>query len=257
MSTGKAFVGISTCRMPKNGNEYDSVSKYYSEAVANVADAIPLAIPSLGDQLDSDALLGRLDGVLFTGSPSNVEPRHYAGEPSEEGTQHDPARDATTLPLIRKVLENGIPMLAICRGYQELNVVFGGSLFQKIQDEPSKMDHRADMNGSINDRFALAHDIDLVAGGVLSGLMDEQKVLVNSVHAQGLDRLGEGLVIEAYAPDGLVEAVSVSGASAFALAVQWHPEWNASDNKLSNVIFKAFGDACRDRAAQRQQSMPR
>jgi len=103
----------------------------------------------------------------------------------------------------------------------------------------------------------LAHDIDLVAGGVLSGLMDEQKVLVNSVHAQGLDRLGEGLVIEAYAPDGLVEAVSVSGASAFALAVQWHPEWNASDNKLSNAIFKAFGDACRDRAAQRQQSAPR
>ena len=251
MSTGKAFVGISTCRMPKNGNEYDSVSRYYSEAAANVADVIPLAIPALGDQLDSDALLDGLDGILFTGSPSNVEPHHYRGEPSEDGTQHDPARDATTLPLIKKVLDRGIPMLAICRGYQELNVVLGGTLYQKVQDQPDKMDHRADMTGSISDRFALAHEVDLVSGGILSDLVSGQKVLVNSVHSQGIDHLGEGLAVEAYAPDGLVEAVSVSGASAFALAVQWHPEWNASDNELSNAIFKAFGDACRERANRR------
>ncbi|WP_085906052.1 gamma-glutamyl-gamma-aminobutyrate hydrolase family protein [Kiloniella majae] len=251
MSIGKAFVGVSTCRMPKNGNEYDSVSRYYSEASANVAQVIPLGIPALGDQLDSDALLDHLDGMLFTGSPSNVEPRHYAGEQSDEGTLHDPARDATTLPLIKKVLERGIPMLAICRGYQELNVVFGGTLFQKVQDQPGKMDHRADMTGAIEDRFALAHDIELVSGGILAGLSNGPTVKVNSVHAQGIDRLGEGLSIEAYAPDGLVEAVSVSGASAFALAVQWHPEWNASDNEFSNKIFKAFGDACRERARKR------
>ncbi|MFD2205330.1 gamma-glutamyl-gamma-aminobutyrate hydrolase family protein [Kiloniella antarctica] len=251
MSTGKAFVGVSTCRMPKNGNEYDSVSRYYSEAAANVAGVMPLGIPALGDQLDNDALLDRLDGFLFTGSPSNVEPHHYRGAPSEEGTQHDPARDATTLPLIKKVLDKGIPMLAICRGYQELNVVLGGTLYQKVQNQPGKMDHRADMTGTIEDRFVLAHEIELVPGGVLAGLMPDQKVLVNSVHAQGIDQLGEGLAVEAYAPDGLVEAVSVSGASAFALAVQWHPEWNASDNKLSNAIFRAFGNACRERATRR------
>ncbi|MCZ4282793.1 gamma-glutamyl-gamma-aminobutyrate hydrolase family protein [Kiloniella laminariae] len=251
MRSRKAVIGISTCRTSRNGNEYDSVSRYYSEAVAYVSNAIPLGIPSLGDKLDSDELLEQIDGLLFTGSPSNVDPGHYGGAPSEQGTLHDPARDATTLPLIQKALDQKIPFLAICRGFQELNVALGGTLHQKVQDVPGKMDHRADYEAPIAERFALAHEVELAPAGILFNLIGKSKVQVNSVHAQGVDRLGEGLLAEAYAPDGLVEAVSVSGASAFALAVQWHPEWNVSDNELSNAIFSAFGEACRERANRR------
>ena len=192
-----------------------------------------------------DELLGRLDGLMFTGSASNVEPHHYSGPPSAPGTLHDPARDATTLPLIRKAVAAGIPVLGICRGFQEMNVAFGGTLHQKVHELEGRFDHREDVNQELDVQYGPAHEVSLTPDGLLRGLSGQDRITVNSLHAQGIDRLGDGLSIEATAPDGLVEAFRVQRARAFALAVQWHPEWKVMSNPFSRALFAAFGSAAR------------
>jgi putative glutamine amidotransferase len=187
---------------------------------------------------------------LFTGSPSNVEPHHYQGEASEEGTLHDPHRDATTLPLMSAAIAAGVPVFAICRGFQEMNVVFGGSLHQNVQDQPGKMDHREDPSKPLELQYAAAHAVRLSAGGLLESMLGAQAIQVNSLHSQGIDRLGEGLLVEATASDGMVESFRVADAASFALAVQWHPEWQVMKNPQSVALFEAFGDACRERARE-------
>ncbi|WP_448191732.1 gamma-glutamyl-gamma-aminobutyrate hydrolase family protein [Azospirillum sp. sgz301742] len=245
------LVGIPTCIRALGDPPFHVAGDKYIRAVSDGAGALPLLVPALGGGLDIDDLVARLDGLLFTGSGSNVEPHLYGGPPSAEGTLHDPARDATTLPLIRAALAAGVPLLGICRGFQELNVALGGTLHQRLHEVPGLADHREDETAPLEVQYGPAHPVTLTPGGVLARLAGRDEVRVNSVHGQGIDRLAPGLAVEATAPDGLVEAVRVEGAPAFALAVQWHPEWRFRDTPLSAALFAAFGEAAAERARRR------
>lgn len=226
------------------------VGEKYLTAVRDGAEALPFPIPALGHSLDADDLLARVDGLLLTGSPSNVEPHHYEGEPSRPGTLHDPHRDETTLRLIDRALETGVPLFAICRGYQELNVVLGGSLHQHVEEQPGYHDHRENPDEPLDVQYGPSHEVHLVEGGMLYGLAGTDTVTVNSLHSQGVARLADGVTVEAVADDGLIEAFVVDGAPGFTLAVQWHPEWKVTENEFSLAMFRAFGDACRRHQGQ-------
>jgi putative glutamine amidotransferase len=219
----------------------------YLTAVLDGARALPLIIPAIGRELDLDELLDSLDGLLFTGSPSNVLPAHYRGEPSAAGTLHDPQRDDTTLPLIPKAVAAGIPVLGICRGFQEMNVAFGGTLWQRLQEVPGHLDHRESVDQPLEEQYGPAHEVLLAPEGLLRRLAGADRVRVNSLHAQGVRDLGPGLVVEARATDGVIEAFRVGEADTFALALQWHPEWRFAQDALSRALFAEFGEACRRR----------
>jgi putative glutamine amidotransferase len=232
------IVGIPACvRVVNDAPRHDTPARY-AAAVLGGAGALPVMIPPLGEA--QVAVLDRLDGLLLPGSPSNVHPDHYAGGTSLTPDLHDPARDATTLPLIRAALARGMPLLAICRGIQELNVALGGTLHQAVHALPGRMDHRGGP-GDFAHRYRPKHTVAL--SGQLAALLGAE-VTVNSLHAQAIDRPGAGLVVEALAPDGTIEAVRVAGARGFAFGVQWHPEWGYADNPASLALFRAFGDAC-------------
>jgi putative glutamine amidotransferase len=224
----------------------------YVYAVSAGAKAIPLLIPVLEQPIDLEPLLDRLDGVMLTGSPSNVAPWRYAGPAPREGVPQDERRDATTLPLIKETVRRGMPFLAICRGFQELNVAYGGTLFQHVEEVPGRMDHREDKSAPLDIQYAPVHDVQLNAGGRLRRLAGGASVIrVNSLHGQGIDRLADGLSAEAIAPDGQIEAVSVKDASGFAVGVQWHPEWKFWDDAFSTALFAAFGQAAAAYAKER------
>lgn len=244
---------VAVCACVKNIEGHDSyaVGLKYVDAVAQVSKVTPLILPSIGYGTQTEDILDICDGLYLTGSASNVEPHHYDGVPSAQGTLHDPRRDATTLPLIRRAVEIGVPVFAICRGFQEMNVAFGGSLHQRVHELADHMDHREDRTQPIEVRYGPAHDVELIKDGVLASIAGATQITVNSIHSQGVDRLAPGLEVEARAPDGLVEAFRVKDAKAFTLGVQWHPEWNVTDNEFSCALFESFGDACRDRAQQR------
>jgi putative glutamine amidotransferase len=246
MAAVRPLIGIPADRRMLGVQPFHVVGEKYARAVLDGAGALPLLIPALAEELGMDELLDRLDGVMFTGSPSNVEPHHYSGPPSDPGTLHDPARDATTLPLIRKAVAVGIPVLGICRGFQEMNVAFGGTLHQKVHEIEGRLDHREDMQRELDVQYGPAHEVSLEPRGLLQSLAGADRITVNSLHSQGIDRLGEGLSIEARAPDGLVEAFRVQGAKRFAVAVQWHPEWKVMSNPFSRALFAAFGAAARE-----------
>lgn len=245
MAAVRPLIGIPADRRLIGHHAFHAVGDKYARAVLDAAGGLPLLIPALADELGMDDLLERLDGIVFTGSPSNVEPHHYSGPPSAPGTLHDPARDATTLPLIRKAVERGIPALGICRGFQEMNVAFGGTLHQNVHQVEGKLDHRDDETLPLEVQYGPAHEVVLEPSGVLRPLAGSERIQVNSLHAQGIDRLGADLVVEAHAPDGLIEAFRVKNATHFALAVQWHPEWKVMSNSFSRALFAAFGAACR------------
>lgn len=250
--TTMPLVGVTSCLKPRDEIHFHSVGEKYVDAVAVGAEAIPVLIPALGERLGIDALLDRLDGVMITGSPSNVDPNLYGGPPARADNEADPARDATTLPLIRRALERGIPLLGICRGLQELNVALGGSLHQHVHELPGRIDHRSDKSKPMRERYGLAHPVEIIAGGRLQALFDgAARIEVNSLHGQGIDRVAARLLVEAVADDGTIEAVSVRDSRGFALAVQWHPEWHVLDNPYSRRLFTAFGDAARARARER------
>jgi putative glutamine amidotransferase len=227
---------------------FHMVGEKYAQAVIGAARAAPLVIPALAEELRFDELLDQLDGLLFTGSPSNVEPHHYQGEPSAPGTLHDPARDATTLPLIRKAVKAGVPVFGICRGFQEMNVAYGGTLHQRVHEVPGHLDHRDDESQPLEVQYGPVHEVILEPGGMLRSLTGDDRIRVNSLHSQGIERLGGELAVEARAPDGLVEAFRVTDARRFALAVQWHPEWRVMSNPFSRALFAAFGAAAAERA---------
>ncbi len=231
---------------------WHAVTTTYVDAVARVAGTTPLIVPALGEGLDIDAVLDRVDGVMLTGSKSNVHPGRYGAEPTPGHEPYDEARDATTLRLIPRILERGIPLLAICRGFQELNVALGGSIATEIQEIEGRIDHRAPTSEKQDERFAVRQEVRARPGGVLAGIVGAERMTVNSLHRQGIDRLAEGLVVEATAEDGTIEAVSVKDAAGFALGVQWHPEYWAESEAVSRRIFEAFGAALRGgRAAAR------
>ena len=250
MSVRTPLVAIPTCYREVNERVMYTAVVRYPHAVVDAAGCLPMLIPSLGDKLDIDALLDTIDGLLLTGSPSNVEPYHYNGPPSREGTLHDPDRDATTLPLIREAVRRDLPVLAICRGIQELNVALGGTLHQRIQEMPGGKVHRLGREGplTMDERYGPCHKVTVVPDGFFAKLAGTSEIMVNSLHGQGIDRTAPGLRVEAVAPDGLIEAVSLPGAR-FVVGVQWHPEYKPLANPLSTALFAAFGDACRAIAA--------
>ena len=246
MARRKPLIGIPADRRILGPHPFHCVGEKYIAAIVDAAEAIPVLVPALGER-DLDQLLGTLDGILLTGSPSNVEPHRYAGPASEPDTLHDPHRDATTLALIPHAIERGVPLFAVCRGFQEMNVALGGTLWQKVQQVPGLQDHREDKEQPLDVQYGPAHEIELVRGGWLHAWAGRDRVVVNSLHSQGVQALGAGLEVEARAPDGLVEAFRVRDAKGFALAVQWHPEWKVMNDPFSRALFAAFGDAARSK----------
>lgn len=242
-------VGITACVRRLDQHSFHVVGDKYVRAVSDGVKALPWVIPALGGSWPLSDLVTRLDGLLVTGSPSNVEPHHYGGPASAAGTPHDPDRDATTLPLIRAAIDRGVPVLAICRGLQELNVALGGTLHQRVHELPHRLDHRAADELPPEEAYAPVHPVRLAEGGILARITGRREIMVNSLHGQGIDRLAGGLAVEAEAPDGIIEAVRVEHAPALALAVQWHPEWRFWENSVSTALLTAFGDAVRQRAA--------
>ena len=243
----RPIIGISCCiksfgpaSLPNH-----AASDFAVRAVARYAGAVPVLLPALGEDADLPALLEVLDGVLLTGSKSNINPAEYGGDPPAEDSPLDTARDATTLPLVRAAMARGLPVLAICRGFQELNVALGGTLHQSLIDLPGRFDHSAPKTDDLAEKMAKAHEVTLCEGGLLHRLAGERRVMVNSLHHQGIDRLGAGLVCEAAAPDGTIEAVRHASAQALTLGVQWHPEFDCGHDGLSARIFEAFGQAMR------------
>jgi putative glutamine amidotransferase len=228
---------------------FHAVGEKYITPLLRTAGALPLLIPALGDELGLAELLGELDGILFTGSPSNIEPHRYGGGASRDATRHDPARDATTLSLIPRAIAAGVPVLGICRGFQEMNVAFGGTLWQEVSEEAGKAVHHEDTSQPLEVQYGPAHAVRIVPGGLLASIVAAERITVNSLHHQGVRELGKGLIEEARAEDGLIEAFRVAAARRFALAVQWHPEWVPEENPASTALFRAFGAAARERAA--------
>jgi putative glutamine amidotransferase len=215
-----------------------------------LAGCIPIVVPDAPDD-EWHSLLGICDGVLLTGSASNVHPRHF-DEPVHDTTLPlDEARDAWTLPLIRETLARGVPLFGICRGTQETNVALGGSLHQAVHGVAGLADHRAEAGAAAALQYGFAHPVSVEPGGVLAGIVGSAPFQVNSVHGQAVNRLAKGLTIEARAPDGLIEAFSLQSAAGFNLCVQWHPEWQAALNVQSRQLAQAFGDACRERQRRR------
>jgi putative glutamine amidotransferase len=195
-------------------------------------------------------LLTLVDGVLLTGSPSNVEATRFGAQPLASDLL-DPRRDALTMALVPRAIESGTPVFGVCRGLQEMNVALGGSLYQQVHGEPGFMDHREPEVEDLEAQFATRHPVELAPGSAFAQWAGATTVLVNSLHGQGIKRLGEGLVAEAHAPDGLVEGVRAAGASAFAFGVQWHPEWRFDSNAFYAKTLGAFADACREHCRAR------
>jgi putative glutamine amidotransferase len=238
------WVGLPTDSAILGHHRFAVAGEKYVRALSMAAGVTPVLLPSLQPALPVEAWLDRLDGVLLTGAVSNIDPRHYGRTPSGAGNRHDPARDATALSLLQAALARDLPVLAICRGFQELNVALGGTLHQRVHVVPGLMDHREDPDAPVEQQYAPAHTVRVVQGGWLADWAGADAVMVNSVHGQGIDRLATGQQVEACADDGLIEAAR-SPAHAFVLGVQWHPEWRVSENPFHHRIFQAFGDACR------------
>jgi putative glutamine amidotransferase len=231
---------------------YHTAQLKYVAAVTTGAQCTPLIVPALGGAIDFDALLDIADGVMLTGSPSNVHASLYGQEVLDPSLPLDPARDATTLPLIRAAIQRGIPMMAICRGFQEVNVALGGTLHQAVHNVAGMADHRENKQQTLEQQYAPAHRVLLERHGRMAEILDNAaEIMVNSLHGQGIATLAPGLAVDARADDGLVEAYRVSDAAAFTLAVQWHPEWRLAENPDSMKLFSAFGDACRKHQQQR------
>lgn len=249
------LIGISACLREDGRYTWHSVAEQYVRAAARIG--VPVLIPALGDDTDFATLMERLDGLVLTGSASNVEPHRYDGAASRPGTLHDRARDATTLPLIRRAIDAGLPLIALCRGHQELNVALGGTLHQHVHEVAGRANHRAPSDLPNAQRYAPSHAVTLTSGGLLEGLAGTRRVVVNSLHGQAIDRLAPGLAVEAMSEDGVIEAVRVIDASEFALGVQWHPEWSAASDPFSRAIFAGFQAALRRRCAIRSQRLER
>lgn len=250
---GKPLVAITSDVRRFDNYTWHAAPEQYLVAAIDGAGVVPLIVPSFGEAIDIDSVLDGVDGVLVTGSKSNVHPHLYGAEPTLSHEPFDPARDATSLPLIRRAIEHAVPLLAICRGLQELNVALGGTLSTEIQELEGRMDHRAPPTDDQAARFAIRHPVQVAPGSCLFDVMNAETVRVNSLHRQAINRPAEGLSIEAVADDGTIEAVSVKGAKAFAMGVQWHPEYWVNSDPSSRRIFEAFGDAARQHQAKRER----
>lgn len=245
MAARAPIVGIPCDHRMLGAHAFHIVGEKYIAAVRDGAGALPVLIPVLDPAIPTLEWLAAIDGFLFTGSPSNVSPRRYGGAQPRAGVLQDEHRDATTLPLLEGAIAAGKPTLCVCRGFQELNVAMGGTLFQHVHEIAGRSDHREDLNASLDDQYGPAHDVIVQEGGLLSKIVRERTFRVNSLHSQGVDRLAAPLHADAVAPDGTIEAVSMPHAKNFVLGLQWHPEWRWAENPVSREIFSSFGEALR------------
>lgn len=245
MQGNRPLIGVVSDRRMQGPHPFHMVGEKYLQALADGSEAYPVALPSLAEGFDVLDIIHRLDGLFLTGSPSNLEPHHYMGDPSHPGTWHDPERDLAALALIPAAIRVGMPLMAVCRGFQEVNVSFGGSLHQRVHELPEYRTHKENEEDPLDVQYGPSHEVTFTRGGLLERITGKNGVIVNSLHAQGVDRLGDELVVEAVAEDGLIEAFTVENAPGFTLGVQWHPEWKVMENEDSLAIFNAFGKACR------------
>ena len=245
MAARPPIVGIPCDRRMMGPHPFHMVGEKYITALRDGAGVLPVLLPVLSPAIAPSDILEALDGLFFTGSPSNVSPKLYDGTPPREGVLQDEHRDATTLPLLQAAIEMGKPVFCVCRGFQELNVALGGTLHQHVEEVLGRIDHREDKNLPLDAQYGPAHEMIVQDGGMLARLLPERRFMVNSLHSQGIDRLSSRLRNEAQAPDGTIEAVSMPDAKGFLLAVQWHPEWKWQDNPVSRILFAAFGEAVR------------
>jgi putative glutamine amidotransferase len=234
-------VGVPACAKKFEERSLYTMNPRVADVLLNGVGALPISIPPVGEA--QIGLLDRIDGLLIPGSPSNVHPSHYGNVESLTPDRHDHARDSTTLPLIRTAVARGIPVLAICRGIQELNVALGGSLLQNVHDIEGRHDHRGNGNGSVEVAYSPKHAV--TVSGTLARIIGTNEMMVNSLHGQAIDRPANLLEVNAVAEDGTIEAVSAPAAMGFVLGLQWHPEWKYAENPASMAIFRAFSDACR------------
>jgi putative glutamine amidotransferase len=239
----RPIVVIPACTKLIGEDIFDAVGRKYSVALAEVAECQPLLVPIGAGATDIGAVMEVADAILLSGSPSNVAPEHYGEEAPIDPNALDPLRDAMTLPLIRTAVERRTPLFAICRGFQELNVALGGSLYQAVHDVDGHKDHRARPDVPLDEAYGPVHPV--VLRGKLRDWVGRDKIMVNSLHGQGIARLADGLTPEAFAEDGLIEAVRGPDDAAFCLGVQWHPEWSARSNEVSTSLFRRFGAAAK------------
>lgn len=256
--SARPLIGVPCCTAIANNRPTHWVAEKYLVAVADAADAVPMLLPAISDRCDIADIVARLDGLLLTGSRSNIEPARYGGPPDpaepDEDDPRDLKRDAMTLPLIRAAVAADLPVLAICRGCQELNVALGGTLHAKVHELDGRIDHRS-RHIPIEGRYEyVAHPVRLAADGMLARLAGTGDVVVNSLHWQGIDRPAPDLAVEAVAPDGTIEAVRHRAAS-FVLGVQWHPEYRVLEHDFSRTLFAAWGDACRRYVTERRMRL--
>ena len=229
-----------------------SAGMHTLDAVHEICDAAVMIVPSVPRLNHVDELCELFDGFIFTGGRPNVHPEEYGEEPTEAHGEFDRDRDRLVLPLIRACVDRGLPVLGICRGFQEFNVAFGGTLYPEIRDLPGRMNHRMPPDGTIEEKFALRHDVKLEKGSAFTRIFGSDVVRTNTLHGQGIKEPGERIQIDGWADDDTPEAISVKGAPGFALAVQWHPEYNAAEDPVSRKLFTAFGDAARAWAGAKQ-----
>ena len=247
MSIEKPLVGVVSDRRQIDAAHYfQLVGEKYLQALVDAAGVYPVGLPSLTEGLDVTDILERLDGLFLTGNPSNIEPGRYLGHPSKTGTLHDPERDEAVLTLIPAAVEVGVPLFAVCRGFQEMNVAFGGTLHQLVHEVPGYHTHKENSDDPLDVQYGPSHKVSFAPEGLLQKITGRSNATVNSLHSQAVDRLADGLSVEATADDGLIEGFVVKNAPAFALGVQWHPEWQIHADAASTAIFQAFGDACRE-----------
>jgi putative glutamine amidotransferase len=250
----KPAVLVPACNRLVGLHPFHIAGKKYIDAI-RLSGCLALIVPFVqSDELDE--LLDHADGVLLTGSPSNVHPSYFGEDVYDPTLPLDQERDAWTLPLIPRALARGIPLFAICRGFQEANVALGGSLYQAVQDVPGQRDHRGITDKTPEEQYDFAHEVIVEPGGALEAIVGTREFQVNTAHGQGVKQLAPGLRVEARAPDGLVEAFSMANAPGFNLCVQWHPEWKAATNPISMRLFTTFGDACRAYRDRHRQPDP-
>jgi putative glutamine amidotransferase len=233
-----------------------ATAERYVESLVKMVDCIPVLLPPMGAAIDAAELVSRMDGFVLTGGVANVEPHHYAGPAFPPDEIIDPGRDALVLPLVRACVAARVPVFGICRGIQEINVALGGSLHYRIHELPGKDDHRRPRSDDLTPEevYRLKHVVRLTPGGLFQSLTGRDEMMVNSLHGQGVDRLGKGLVVEATSVDGVVEGVRYDDATQFIVGVQWHAEWQPEEHALSGALYAAFGAAARARAVHRAAS---
>jgi putative glutamine amidotransferase len=241
----RPMIGVVSDRRMQGEHPFHMVGEKYLQALVDGADAYPVALPSLAGGFDVLDIIDRLDGLFLTGSPSNVEPHHYMGEASKAGTWHDPERDLAALALIPAAIRVGMPLLAVCRGFQEVNVAFGGTLHQRVHEVPPYHVHKENPDDPLEVQYGPAHEVAFTEGGLLRKITGQAGATVNSLHSQAIDSLGAELEVVAVADDGLIEGFVVKDTPGFTLGVQWHPEWKVTENPVSMAILREFGDACR------------